>query len=109
MVFLWQLSHALVECNSRDQGPSKELSITSAKSLKVQTIRNSTDAPNSGQIEPCAQLAEFPIVLSPCVVETHKNLDSAPVTKCSVQSTRPSPLVVGKCSSTIDDITHLNM
>ncbi|XP_042461517.1 transcription factor MYB3R-1-like isoform X2 [Zingiber officinale] len=104
------LSRALVACNSKDQGPSRELSITSAKSLKVKTISNSTDEPNNGQIEPCAQLADFPIVLSPCVVETHKNLDSAPeIAKYSVQSTRPSPLVVGKCSSTIDDITHLNI
>lgn len=119
MIFLRQPFRILIQCNSKDQGlfsprgnegPAKVSSATGSKSLKVETIKGSESISTNGQIEPNAEsLMQDSTVFSPSVNEKRKDLHSVPTISMPSQSTGPSPIVFGKCSSAADDIAHLKM
>lgn len=119
MILLTQPFRILIQCNSKDQGlfsprgnegPTEVSSATGSKSLKVETIKGSESISRNGQIDPNAEsLMHGSTVFSPSVDEKKKDPLSVPTISMPSQSTGPSPVVVGKCSSAADDIAHLKM
>ncbi|WOL02182.1 Myb-related protein 3R-1-like isoform X2 [Canna indica] len=114
-------SRVLVECNANNQVllsrydngcSTNESAGTCVKSAKVHIARNSDNTSNCDKKDSCAESASDVFAFSSPGVNKNKE-DEHMFPTTSVQfatTTHPSPLVVGKCNSTInEDIGHLNI